>query len=200
MEANLEAHSNAPGDVWGAGPVRERIAFYRTLDAPVPQDIPTRVGDHMTNEQLFQSLVDTTDATVGVDSTQDGSLGLFHILACAFDWCELRGVDFDATLQEVREHFAEVAGEREAFIVSPAAAIPPPLKTYRVTLTETVIETYLPVEIEADSPQQAHDIADQMRVDGKLVSHAEFTDGDSLYYEVAELDQAGGIVCLHNVS
>ena len=60
----------------------------------------------MHNTDLFQKAVDDVAATIGVPVTPDRSIPLFHVLACAFDWCALHGVDFDATLQEVREHFA----------------------------------------------------------------------------------------------
>jgi hypothetical protein len=63
----------------------------------------------MNNSDLFQAIINQTDAIVGTDSTKDGSIGLFHVLACALDWCDEKGVDFEATLQEVRDHFAEQA-------------------------------------------------------------------------------------------
>lgn len=59
---------------------------------------------------LFQKFIDEVDAYVGVDSKEDGSLGLFHLMAAAVDWCEEHGVDFYATLQEVREHFEDGLG------------------------------------------------------------------------------------------
>jgi hypothetical protein len=62
------------------------------------------------NVRHFASLIEQTDEHIGVDSTQDGSVGLFHILATAHDWCEVHGVDFDATLAEVR---STLAAEKE---------------------------------------------------------------------------------------
>jgi hypothetical protein len=60
----------------------------------------------MNNADLFQKVADEVAATVGVADNPDRSVTLFHVLACAKDWCDLHGVDFDATLEEVREHFA----------------------------------------------------------------------------------------------
>lgn len=60
----------------------------------------------MTNALMFQAFIDRTDKALGTDSNADGSIGLFHILAAALDWCDMRGVDFDLTLQEVREQLA----------------------------------------------------------------------------------------------
>ena len=61
------------------------------------------------NAEMFQKLVNEVDAHVGVDSSRDGSIGLFHILAAALDWCDAQkpAVDFDLTLEEVRQHFRE---------------------------------------------------------------------------------------------
>lgn len=61
----------------------------------------------MNNSELFQKLADETAAFVGVrrESAEEPSVALFHVLACAMDWCEDRGVDFDATLEEVRACF-----------------------------------------------------------------------------------------------
>ena len=67
----------------------------------------------MDNVELFQSLIDATDATIGVDSATDGSIGLFHILATAHDWCNAHGVDFNATLEEVRECIAQEQSDDE---------------------------------------------------------------------------------------
>lgn len=61
----------------------------------------------MGNAELFQKVIDDVAAVVGVTTEPDRTIPLFHVLACAFDWCDLHHVDFDATLQEVREHFAE---------------------------------------------------------------------------------------------
>lgn len=60
----------------------------------------------MTNAELFQRFIDQTDEEIGTDSSTDGSIGLFHVLASAFDWCLQNGVDFYATLREVQEDFA----------------------------------------------------------------------------------------------
>lgn len=63
------------------------------------------------NAAMFQKFIDQVDAEVGTDSSSDGSIGLFHLLAAAVDWCDERSVDFDATLGEVREHFATFGKE-----------------------------------------------------------------------------------------
>lgn len=64
----------------------------------------------MRNAEMFQTFVDQADAIVGADSKKDGSIGLFHILAAACDWCDVNGVDFNATLQEVRDQIAAEVG------------------------------------------------------------------------------------------
>jgi len=55
------------------------------------------------NVAFFQTLMDQTDEYIGVDSTSDKTIGLWHILAMAHDYCSDQGIDFDATLAEVRE-------------------------------------------------------------------------------------------------
>lgn len=63
----------------------------------------------MNNSAMFQDFIDQTDTIVGADSSEDRSVGLFHLLAAALDWCNEHNVDFDVTLEQVREHFAENA-------------------------------------------------------------------------------------------
>jgi len=42
-----------------------------------------------------------------IDDEGSGEISLFHVLAVAMDWATSRGIDFDATLAEVRASFDE---------------------------------------------------------------------------------------------
>lgn len=77
----------------------------------------------MDNSALFQSLIDQVDETIGVDSRSDSSIGLWHLLACAHDWCKGHGVDFDGTLADVKEQLAV----EQVLVVFAAASVQPDL-------------------------------------------------------------------------
>lgn len=58
--------------------------------------------------EIFDKAIQaTTDTLVDPSGLIDDSIRLFHLLAGALEWCDTRGVDFDATLEHVRESFAE---------------------------------------------------------------------------------------------
>lgn len=48
---------------------------------------------------------------------------------------------------------------------------------YRVVVTERVTVIYLPKEIEADSPEEAEQLGEEMRVDGELEREQEIVTG-----------------------
>jgi len=63
----------------------------------------------MTNSDMFQHFLDETNEIVGLDRfhDRDKTVPLFHLLAAALDWCDTNQVDFNTTLEEVRESFAD---------------------------------------------------------------------------------------------
>lgn len=61
----------------------------------------------MRNAELFEEAVKRASESIGFDDTEDRSIGLWHVLACALDWCDVNKINFDLTLEEVREHFRQ---------------------------------------------------------------------------------------------
>lgn len=63
----------------------------------------------MRNSDMFQAIVDQIEEIVGIEGKDDPTIPLWHILAAAHDWCAVKGISFDVTLEEVREQLAQEA-------------------------------------------------------------------------------------------
>jgi hypothetical protein len=65
-------------------------------------------GAKMRNSELFATFIQQTEEVVGLlPHPEDRSIPLFHLLAGALEWCDEHNVDFDLTLEEVRDSFRE---------------------------------------------------------------------------------------------
>lgn len=71
----------------------------------------------MANAKLTQQAVDSAQAAIDLnmqrmrlESTDDQQTRLFHLLISLIEWCEVRRIDFDAAVSEVRQHFLEAEG------------------------------------------------------------------------------------------
>jgi len=65
----------------------------------------------MTEEQLRYAeraarAISFHNDEAGIDNEDDYEIGLFHLLCDVILLCDAKGIDFDAKVSEVREHFA----------------------------------------------------------------------------------------------
>lgn len=56
----------------------------------------------------FQTAIDGHNRDLGLQTGHCPGVDLWHMIASAIEWCEAQNprVDFDLTLENVREHFA----------------------------------------------------------------------------------------------
>jgi hypothetical protein len=58
-----------------------------------------------------QSAIDAHHFAYHLEDGHPPSTALYHLLLSLLDWCDYRGVDFDATLSEVRADVPDIRGE-----------------------------------------------------------------------------------------
>ena len=59
--------------------------------------------------EAFQGALAQHHRDMGLDDEDSSpSSDLWHMLVSALEWCDAKGIDFDETLEEVRQYFREV--------------------------------------------------------------------------------------------